>query len=402
MMFFALLRGDRVSDKWILNKVVLSAPFEIMRDYSLHLIGVIMAILVVVRVNELLKTGVRSISFAVLFISVFNAFVMVRQYSVGMTYLSNCLMAISVYMAYVVIFGFPRVMSVDGATDYCAQILVVGFSAFALGSIVEASIDRNAVMWNGRFSGITSHPVFCGVISSLGATAAAHLILIKVRNNWIRMLSFFAAPIGVGFVIASGTRTGALMFVASLIGLGWQHFRKQRGGYVITAFIFLFICGLAYGGYKALNVDDGGGDERLVSSENTRAEAWERMIKAFSEKPISGVPDVAGEGSYLMAAATTGVVGLIPFSISIFSFGYTTVRVLSTKSGAGKGGALAGLSLSLLVLGLAESYLLDTATYPLLSFYVVAMAMASVKIVHRVSDSSNRHIRRLSRGNRAL
>ncbi|NNF41557.1 MAG: hypothetical protein HKN62_00645 [Phycisphaerales bacterium] len=162
----------------------------------------------------------------------------------------------------------------------------------------QLTIDRSA-----RFVGLTGNPQHAGVYLAVTATIALWLLLNdhkqRYRLLWMGLLGLN------GILLAwTGSRTGMGMFVIGLTGVLYS----RVGRSILYLPVVVFALAGAYQLMMALGVDLG--LERLASTQNTRSEAWSKLISNGLSSPLFGVGiSEAGdsENSYLYGFAAYGL-----------------------------------------------------------------------------------------------
>jgi hypothetical protein len=188
---------------------------------------------------------------------------------------------------------------------------------------------RALVNSNGRFWGLLGNAQQAGILCAPLAMTAVWLLLTdpKRRNRivWIAVLT-----INLLFIMWSGSRTGALMFVIGFLCVMWTRLGK--------ALLFLPAAGLVFWLLWILSeeLQIGANVERLVSTENTRSWVFDAQISSFLESPLVGVGwnDVgASESSYIGGLGAYGVgFGALVFTLFLGSVVLCVRLLMARKS----------------------------------------------------------------------
>jgi hypothetical protein len=383
ILFLSTLRGGRISEQWTSIAVVLWWPLEYLRQYSLYLISGLTLVSVGIQLKNLAFGRPFSISWAVLGLIAFSMYEYTRQYMFEMSTFTSLVLSLGAFSVLLFSWGVVFPTSVTMATDRIMKTLNFGFILFAIASLIELKANRDNVFWNGRFNGVTSHPVFCGVISSLGVCAGLHLLLAGSVKKITRWSSIFCVLVGIAFVIMSGTRTAIVVLSISLLGVLYQHLRGSR--LVLALVAACLVLGSVKVTLFYLRESENISEMRITSAENTRVDAWQRLWAVFTEYPMLGLPGQGGESSYLRILASGGVLGGLPFGFGIIFFSVSLVQIFISRGISRESGSIVGLGVSLLVLGIFEGYMLDQITFSLLALLMTMSSVTSIRLWQRGS-----------------
>lgn len=205
-----------------------------------------------------------------------------------------------------VIAAMPLVLT---GYDGCIRVLRVIMYVSALWTFccsVQFVINPELLLNNqGRFWGLLANAQHAAVLISGFAVVALWLILNdsqkRTRPLWIALLA-----INMLFLVWTGSRTGALMFVIGTAGVLYARIGKFVLFLPVAALMLWGLFALA----EALQI--GANLERLVSTEDTRQGVWSAMLQNALENPLIGVgwgEDTGGsENSYLGGFAAYGIV----------------------------------------------------------------------------------------------
>lgn len=185
------------------------------------------------------------------------------------------------------------------------RAIVISNCVWVLMVLMQIAVNPTFVTLGNefRFMGLLSNPQHAGVM-------LPHICLILIwliinDSNKYRLFYLFLIGVNGVFLLWTGSRTGAGMIVIGLCAIFYS-----RAGKAVLIFPVLML--LAYIGLKFMTnvVGNDIGVNRLVSMDNTRDEAWQRLIQQGLENPLTGV-GVEGseksENSWLYALACYGV-----------------------------------------------------------------------------------------------
>jgi hypothetical protein len=152
-------------------------------------------------------------------------------------------------------------------------------------------------------------------------------------------------------------------------------FRFRLGRFVVS----FVVCGVFV--YIMLTIFSQAGIEliasRLLDVSDTRSQAWGEMLRQFRRSPLVGVSGEEAqysENSYLLVAARTGLIGIIPFTIGMIIVASSLLKLQRLRSYLGEEKLLADLITAsitgLAVGGMFEGYLYATFSFPLFSTFI--------------------------------
>ena len=183
--------------------------------------------------------------------------------------------------------------------------------------------DRIITGNTDRFIGGASNPQFVAVLFGIGLV----MVIWLAANDKRKFLPFYtmlAIPSGVA-LLATGSRTGLLMFLLGLCFLGVRRFGRMILILPILGFALMLMVQLANAVGLGLPFD------RFISGGDTRTVAWSTLIRQFMSSPIIGVGQVdAGysENSYLLAAAAYGIPSIILLIAFVAASCYLLLRTM--------------------------------------------------------------------------
>ena len=134
---------------------------------------------------------------------------------------------------------------------------------------------------------------------------------------------------------------------------------------------------------------------RLLDTTDTRSQSWASMFRTFLESPLVGkdASETAGsENSFLLIAARTGLLGLIPFLTGAVLVLIGLLRLQRMRRYLGEHQLLADLvtagTLSVFLGAMFEGYLFATYSFPTFVLY-----MYIALLVYLLDYGRRRHVR---------
>lgn len=239
----------------------------------------------------------------------------------------------------------------------------------------------------GRFLGTTGNPQQAGILLAIMLPAVMYLF--ESERSWRRFGWLVLLPV-TGFTLyLTGSRMGVLMGITTVLFFYRLRFTKLLrlgfllGGIAIAVMVLL-------GGDDALqqptflSVTD-----RYIEIENTRQNIWAILWRNFQNYPVFGVPLRGerllgyGESSWLGAASSLGIIGLIP--LLLFGVGCLVMIVRLNRLGreadedrlandmvmAGLAAILVGSVFEAILLGNLTVYTLVLLLYLVLGQYLL-------------------------------
>lgn len=262
---------------------------------------------------------------------------------------------------------------------WAVRAIAISGIIFLITNLYQYIIDSSAVTFvHGRFLGTTGNPQHAAVLLACSIPCFMFMIEFSKEWNWIKLSWIAGLGATLFFLFLTGSRTGALMGVFSVL-----FFYRQKGsswvrfGLILLALATMlsFLGGETFlSSFVDLSVLN-----RFSSTESNRDLVWQAQLNSFSNYPLLGAPSVGerlgfGENSWLAAAASLGLVGLVP----MFLFGISCLRQIWQlhKLSQRRPGyflpcstVIAGLA-SLMVGSFFEGYLLGNITFPLIVLLV--------------------------------
>lgn len=220
------------------------------------------------------------------------------------------------------LFDMTQVRSLLRAVSWSAALV-------AYPSILLILVDPSQAFAGGRLYGTTPNPQRIGTMLALALPYSFALFQDRANVGWSRAFHAVLPAVAGVLVIGSGSRTGGLM---CLVGVA-LYFRARLGPLLLTGLVVVS-AGLAV--FQFLGESLAGGQERILSTENTRSEIWSEMWAEFLRNPLFGSPrETASENSFLSIASITGVVGLVPLTFLIAFLAKGTARVVRYRGRLG-------------------------------------------------------------------
>ena len=236
-------------------------------------------------------------------------------------------------------------------------------------SLVQWRINPAPVLHGSRMQGLSENPQFAGVLMSTLVCICIYLALSKTESLKKRLFHFACIIVFGSFLMWTGSRTAVLI---TAVGAAIQ----VRGK--IMAWIGILLAGYVAFLLLGSSAGESSGDlmDRLISLQNTRAEAWARSWDAFLANILFGDGRTLLENSYLSAAASMGLLGVAVLGAMIIAHGRSVFYVFMHRQWLGGDARLAYLVVALTAaLGagaMFEPFLLSIATHATVTLLVLA------------------------------
>ncbi|QQS07805.1 MAG: hypothetical protein IPK69_07225 [Phycisphaerales bacterium] len=257
--------------------------------------------------------------------------------------------------------------------------------AWAVGVVLQLGVNRAGLTLGqgGRFRGLLGNPQHAGVYLAMTLTVCSWLMVNESTRRWRLLWALVGGACGI-MIVWTGSRTSALM---GLIGLAAVFY--SRIGRLI-----LFAPAIGIGVFGGLQLLESFGvvltADRLVSTDNTRAGAWTRMIESASDSPIMGNGTAfagSSENSLMLAVASYGVgSGLLMLALyaamAVMWLKYLIVRWSLHSDERNLGDTAAGLMFAYFVGSNFEGY--GVARVSVMSVFLVF----SASILHMVIQTA--------------
>jgi hypothetical protein len=201
-----------------------------------------------------------------------------------------------------------RMTTTTRNVDWLAESIAAVLLACTICSIVQHLVNPSKLVigLDSRLIGVSGNPQFVGVLCACSGLCLVWLIGRRQGPMRLACIALLIAAL-VG-ILWSGSRTSLMMLAVGLFVMFIRRLGVMSIALPLVAVAFLFTRWIADALAIELPL------ERLWSSENTRREAWGRLIQAFLRNPFvgSGAEELdASENSFLYAAASFGIVGLV-------------------------------------------------------------------------------------------
>lgn len=268
----------------------------------------------------------------------------------------------------------------------------LGGAIFTITSLAQYAINPSAVLWEGRFSGITSNPQHAAMHLSVFVFATTACTIIRYAKPMTRSIFGVLAAISAVVIMWTGSRTGALMLaVAAIVTL-----RAKIGQWAI---LLMVLIGAFFVGVQFLP-ESTEITNRLVSTTNTRSAGWQENLNHFLESPIigdvtplpSGRPPLV-ENSYLAIIRMTGLVGggvALIFLLFCLRDMTNLVRLKMTE-GIYRDIALGAIAM-LLIGAVFEGYLLAVISVGSMSLYLFSLIASSEQYLTAYDTRESSHL----------
>lgn len=248
-----------------------------------------------------------------------------------------------------------------------AGVLVVA------GTIYQLALHPGAILLNNRLFGTTNNPNTLGYVSAITLPTFIVLLIRRQGPPWVRLVLMCAAGLTVVFILWTGSRAAA---VCSIISVGLL-FHRRLGRSVLVALGCGVVVLIGLQIWSNINFD------RLVSTEDTRSEAWSAMWQTFVANPLFGQVGkrlTFQENLYLSVASRFGVVGMAVFLPGIVLFATSAIRLRRSAPALGPDAILAdyvvGIVFAMIVGSLFDAHLAGQFSFSTMSLFVV-MAVAA-------------------------
>lgn len=250
----------------------------------------------------------------------------------------------------------------------CNKVLwsiLAGVAAIDLLTIHELIVKKSGVVINNRLFAVAVNPQTAGTTFALTIVLVCYLLTCTkgMRSNLVKPFLIGMLGFTTIFLLWTGSRTGLL---SAFVGISILFYDKISS----LALVLLLLVGTGFVASQVFE-DSLDNSDRLLSTKNTRANAWSRMIETYKENPVWGSKIgrsvSAGESSYLSAAANMGTIGVIFITGLVISFLIFCYKLLSNRHLLGEHARLACLIVSgvitILVASILDDYLLGTTSF---------------------------------------
>ena len=293
----------------------LIAPLELLRGFSRALTAISAIVLVLPSATS--NSGLRGNRFsaAMWALLIFHMIVCVMQIVSGGD-VTKALLSLVVICS--VFFVFSRGLGtwLQDMDDVHRILNAVAWVAviFIGTTTIQGLINSSAIKWNGRLHATTANPQFAAAAMALLFPTVAYLALHKATPKLFRFMYFGLLGLFVVFLGWTGSRTGMLMSAVGLTLL----FRLRLGKALIAV---IGASGVFFIGYMIFG-SEAEATDRMFTMKDTRSGVWRSMFGSFQSNPLLGAAgrDYEGftgsENSYLLTAASFGLIGLVPLLVA--------------------------------------------------------------------------------------
>lgn len=237
--------------------------------------------------------------------------------------------------------------------------------------------EYSTTSWKGRFVGVFHHPNFAGVNFAICASIIFGLKNTQNKakvNTTFNAISLSLIVLSAFLIMASGSRTGILGYIAALLGYFYIQKHLKASTLIFLAFIS-FIVILSLDSIIELLAYYIPGFERITQAGNTRDVVWTLMWEDFIANPIfgSGASVTATAGSYLRVLAIAGLIAALPLLICIT---LCIARAFRNRGNfAFRSAWLPGL-MCILITSITEGHLADSLSLALIYFVITVFALS--------------------------
>jgi len=235
-----------------------------------------------------------------------------------------------------------------------------GAIAFIFINILTYIFMPEAVVWNERLYGITAHPNFLGVASSIAFCLSLFLFTTDQRKTY-KMIYFLSIVMSASVCFLSGSRTGMVGFFIAFVLFLFLNIKRFDSKVLFVLFsIGLLIFFFTNYSLESLDYQERG---------NTRLEAWAELWKGISSLQLIGKGRIgASENSYLFAMIAGGIMGALFFFSTVILL---LIKVLKKTNNIQAHNIYVLLTGVLLCEAVLEGFLLDTISLPMFIFWVL-------------------------------
>jgi hypothetical protein len=201
-----------------------------------------------------------------------------------------------------------------------SKIIAIFSVFFVLLNLYEFLYNQESVVWKGRLYGVTNHPNFIGGYSAILVPFV--LSQLKFKKSFTDLFYFLGFIGLLMLVVSSGSRSSLLSLVVALFI--WLYF--FLGAYKASILLLLMstVCIPIFVITDVFSFNSNDVNyQRLLSTENTRAEVNSVLWQVYTENSIIGNPTQSEftSNSYLSAIARLGTIGgILLSSMIIFAF----------------------------------------------------------------------------------
>ena len=345
-------------------------PFQQFRTYGRPMCGIILVLLLIPTIHSQRGWRQRIIIFPTVAFFLFEILFSARNIAGGAAFRGAIAFGVFFLIFAVMAIGIPRWL--QDLSDVRALVRAVGLSGImmVICTMIQLAANRSAATAANRLIGLTANAQQMALVTSVTLIPVAFLMLWKDETKRWRIAWALTAASLLILLAWTGSRTGTLVAATGLLILFRRHIGRFFSFGVLSAILILF-------GLALFGIDISEPTSRLFRTDDTRTGVWRRMFEDFMANPMMGIPaeEASGsENSFLLVAARTGIVGLLPLlvvlggcAVAAFSL-HRSRRVLREQS------LLVDLTLgglaSLFLGAMFEGYLMGTLTHQVFMIYL--------------------------------
>lgn len=260
-----------------------------------------------------------------------------------------------------------------------AMSIAVGGFLFMVSSLYQAIFDiQPLIFFNNQFVGMANNPQMTGLILALSIPSLLFLLESIFTPKPIRFIIPFVIIVLLYMIFLTGSRTSISTLCISVLG----YYQNRSVKFIKFFFILVaswFITTLIFPEVNQfvtnLSVFEVSAD-RFTNITDTRTEVWQNLWSSFLQYPLFGVPAGGerigfGESTWLGAAASLGLLGLIPLllfakSCAQMLWNLNRSTLISKQSNLKPYLSLVNSSFAgMFASSIAEAYLLGSLAFPI-------------------------------------
>ena len=270
--------------------------------------------------------------------------------------------------------------------------IAVGGLLFMLSSLYQAIFDiQPLIFFNNQFVGMANNPQMTGLILALSLPSLLFLLESTFTPKSIRFIIPFMIIVLLYMIFLTGSRTAIVTLSISILG-----YYQNRSVKLIKFFFLLVVSGsittLIFPEVNQFVTDLSVFDvstDRFTNITDTRTQIWQNLWSSFLQYPLFGVPAGGerigfGESTWLGAAASLGLLGLIPLLLFAKSCAQTLWdlnrnTLISKQSNLKPYLSLVNSSFAgMFTSSIAEAYLLGSLAFPIFAALIYILISGSL------------------------
>ena len=297
-------------------------PLQQLRELGRPLTMALLGLLCFVAFQRNNRAALPALPWAIRFLLGVHLVIFLKNFSAGS--LSYALLALVTIGAIVVavMLGPARWLEEETGFRYgVGSLAAVGVIFVALNTFQATFSIYPLTFIGGRFLGTTPNPQQAAITLAVILPSLMFFLESQPQAKWTRLFWSVILALVICALIFTGSRTGWAMGVATLIFF-YRHKLTYLLRLVLLVGVMVGIIWLIFGSnLEALGVTLATTSDRFFFGEDTRQFIWPALWRNFQAYPIFGVPLRGdrllgyGESSWLGAASSLGVVGLLPLSL---------------------------------------------------------------------------------------